>query len=85
LRNAVMVVKPSGRLGASPSYFTLTGGQRQAVVAGRLTLTEVLPFADDAAHSGYRVEGRLDLELDTDTGAKMLSGKIFARLVWDEG
>lgn len=84
LRQEVMLVKPSGRLGSKPSYFTLEGGQRRRVVAGNLVLTEVLPFGNDAAHSGYRAEGRLNLELETETGAKIFSGKLAARIIWDE-
>jgi hypothetical protein len=84
LKGNAMMVKPTGRLGSSRSYFTLDGADAHHVVGGTLVLNDVLVFANDAAHAGYRADGRLDLEIETDTGLKILSGKIAARIFWDE-
>lgn len=84
LRERPMIVQPSGLLGSRQSYFAIQEPRRDRVTGGKLVLSTVAPFGGDPMHYGYSVQGRLDLEVDSPAGVRMLGGSIEGRIIWDE-
>jgi hypothetical protein len=71
-----------GRLGARPSYVVLAGTERNAIVTGNLLITDITQTSSGDSPD-YRAEGRIELQVQTETGVSMVTGKWSGRVVWD--
>lgn len=69
----------AGRLGARASRVLLEGTQPRNVITGSLLLTEI--SLNEAGVQ--RAEGRLELQVESDHGVEMITGRIDAQIVWD--
>jgi hypothetical protein len=72
----------AGRPGARSSYVVLSGTTRSAIVSGSLYLTDVAQTSTGSP-AEYTAQGRVELQVQTDTGVDMVTGKWSARVVWD--
>ena len=68
----------TGRLGARPSYVVLSGTERSDVISGSLWVSDVRQNSGDV-----QAEGRVELQVQTETGVSMVTGKWNGSLVWD--
>jgi hypothetical protein len=84
LRELPLRVLPSGRLGTSASYLVQDGDREDSIVGGKLVLSRIEPYGDDPVHLGYSAHGRLDLEVETPSGLKILAATVEGRVIWDE-
>jgi hypothetical protein len=71
-----------GRLGARPSYVSLDGSRRNGIVTGNLLLTDIRQVAEGGPPD-YRAEGRLEVQVQTDHGVSMVTGRWNGRVAWD--
>jgi hypothetical protein len=71
-----------GRLGAQRSYIVLEGRTQSEIVTGSLMLTDVTQIAGGPSPQ-YRAEGRLEMQVQTQKGVDMVTGKWNGTLVWD--
>ena len=72
----------AGHLGARPSYIVLSGRERSNVVTGSLWLTDIAQTSS-GNRPDYRAEGRIEFQVQTQTGVSMVTGKWSGRVVWD--
>ena len=84
LEQLELPLMPAGRLGSRTSYVVLDGDQRRNLITGSLWLTRVTP-ASDANRQSYDAEGRIEFQVQTETGVIMVTGKWTGKLVWDAG
>jgi hypothetical protein len=71
-----------GRLGARPSFVMLDGARPSNVLTGSLLITTLLQ-EDEGGQIYYRAEGRLELQLETEHGVELVTGRWSGRLEWD--
>jgi hypothetical protein len=81
LVQAELPVLPTGRLGTRPSFVVLAGSRVLPVIAGSLQLTEVVPEGGDRAL--YRASGRIEIQVDSEHGVEMITGRIEGKISWD--
>jgi hypothetical protein len=71
----------AGRLGARKSYVMLDGAHASSIVTGNLLFTEVIQLESGV----YQGNGRLEIQVETDHGIDMVTGRISSVITWDAG
>jgi hypothetical protein len=72
----------SGRLGARRSFLVTEGARQNGIIAGSLLLTNVMQV-EAGPQPKYRAEGRLELQVETERGVDMVTGRWSGKLEWD--
>jgi hypothetical protein len=72
----------AGRLGARRSYIMLDGKQPQTVATGNLLFTEISQV-ESGAKPVYRALGRLEVQVETDHGIDLMTGRFDGQISWD--
>lgn len=72
----------AGRLGVRRSYLMLDGQQPQTVATGNLLLTEISQV-ESGPKPVYRALGRLEVQVETDHGIDLITGRFSGQISWD--
>ena len=72
----------AGRLGTRRSYVMLDGQQQQTVATGNLMLTEISQV-ESGPKPVYRALGRLEVQVETDHGIDLITGRFNGQISWD--
>jgi hypothetical protein len=73
---------PTGRLGTRPSYVLLDGSEPRRVIAGSLMLTEIIQ-TEGGANPVFRAAGRVEMQIDNESGIEMITGRVEGQISWD--
>jgi hypothetical protein len=82
LVQAELPVVQRGRLGSRRSFVALEGNRPNNVLMGSLLITTLLR-EDENGQTYYRAEGRLELQVETEHGIELVTGRWNGRLEWD--
>jgi hypothetical protein len=82
LLQAELPLMQRGRLGARRSFLVMDGSLQSGIIAGSLMLTDVVQVSGGATPE-YRAEGRLELQVETEHGVDMVTGRWSGRVAWD--
>jgi hypothetical protein len=72
----------AGRLGARKSYIMLDGTHPSSIVTGNLLFTEIMPV-ESGDKPVFQGDGRLEVQVETDHGIDMVTGRISGVITWD--
>lgn len=72
----------AGRLGTRRSYIMLDGKQPQTVATGNLLFTEISQV-EAGPTPVYRALGRLEVQVETDHGIDLMTGRFEGQISWD--
>lgn len=83
LRGRDLAVRDRGRLGARPSFLRRTVDGPSRVIAGNLRFTDIRPAPHSpGGRQSYIGEARLELQVESEHGVELLTGRWTGALYW---
>jgi hypothetical protein len=82
LLQAELPLLRNGRLGARRSYIMLDGSHTFGIATGNLLLTEITQV-ESGDRPVFQANGRLEVQVETDHGIEMVTGRIGGVIAWD--
>lgn len=82
LLQAELPLLRAGRLGARRSYVVLDGTHAFSIVTGNLLFTEIMPI-ESGDKPVFQGNGRLEIQVETDHGIEMVTGRVSTIITWD--